>query len=81
MNILEVLIAKQKELRLTERAFAERLGIHFATWNAIKRGKFPINDAVLGGAMVAFPDLAVDIANWKVNQLRERGRDQIGVAL
>lgn len=58
MELLDLLVEKQTSEALSNRAFALRLGISPALWTKTRNSKRRIRDAVLRGAIRAYPDLA-----------------------
>lgn len=60
MTLLEKLIAKQRDLNLSDAEFADKLGISRALWTNT-RGGLPIGMKVLRGVVREFPTLTDDV--------------------
>jgi DNA-binding XRE family transcriptional regulator len=52
------LIQRQKDLRLTDQQFADRLGVPRTTWTALRLERYRVSLSVAKKAVAAFPDLA-----------------------
>lgn len=59
-ELLSELIARQRREGLSERQFAQRIGVAPATWNEAKTGKRPVGLAIMRGALAAYPDLQAE---------------------
>lgn len=54
MTLREKLVAKQRELGLTNQAFADKLGVHRVQWIRTKLDQIPMGRGVRLGAIEAF---------------------------
>ena len=68
--LIELLQARQRELGLSDGAFARRLGVSRSLWIAVQSGQRAVGLRLLRGVVRAFPDLDDDVLAF----LRERGR-------
>lgn len=59
-RLLENLIARQRDLGLSDRKFARLMGLCRVTWQLTRNGHVPLGATVARGAQRAFPDLAPD---------------------
>jgi transcriptional regulator with XRE-family HTH domain len=57
MQLIAVLVAEQKKLGLSDRAFARRLGVSQALWSNTKSGKWPVGRKLLAAVTREFPQL------------------------
>lgn len=59
--LLDSLKRKQQELGLSDREFAERLGVPRVTWTCTRLGYKRIGETMLVAAARAFPELEQDV--------------------
>jgi hypothetical protein len=71
MDLVAALVKKQTEERLTERAFADKLGIKGGYWNMVKHGKRHIGRKALHGIVQAYPDLHPLVIKYHADALSE----------
>jgi len=71
--ITQKLKAKQRELGLADKAFAEKIGISRPLWALIKSGKREPKLKIVKGVVRVFPEFTVDIMAWLREQ--DRGRN------
>jgi predicted transcriptional regulator len=62
--LTESLKAKQRELELSDGAFARRLGVSRPLWVAIRSGQRPVGLSLLRGVVRAFPDLEAEVLSF-----------------
>jgi transcriptional regulator with XRE-family HTH domain len=56
MTLLELLQQIQSDEKLSDRQFADRLGVSHVLWLYVRQGKRPIRFELLSGAIAAFPE-------------------------
>lgn len=59
-SLVVTLSAKQRELELSDAAFARRLGVARSTWTRVRLGNRKPGERLLSGVMRAFPSLTDD---------------------
>ncbi|RLC62430.1 MAG: hypothetical protein DRI48_09555 [Chloroflexi bacterium] len=59
--MIEALIARQRELKLSDGEFARRLGVSRTLWVAVRTRKRAVGMRLLRGTIQAFPDLERDV--------------------
>ena len=62
MSILDKLEAKRHEMQMSNRAFAQYLGISHVQWLATKAGTERFGQKLARGVAAKFPDLATEAA-------------------
>lgn len=60
MKLLDKIIAKQRQRGLSDRQFAELLGVPRSTWQLTRSGTVAMGPRVARAAHRTFPDLAAD---------------------
>lgn len=73
--VLERLITKQRELGLTDTAFAARLGIPRQTWGLTRTGFKPVRRRVALAAMRAFPEMTAECVSFLLSDATVRTRN------
>ena len=68
--LIELLQARQRELGLSDGAFARRLGVSRSLWIAVRSGRRAVGLNLLRGVVRAFPDLDDEVLDY----LREDGK-------
>lgn len=66
--VINKLKAKQEELKISDCAFATKLGISRQMWAFIKSGKRKPGQKVLNAVMSTFPELWLEIANFMASE-------------
>jgi hypothetical protein len=61
MTLLDKLIEKQLELKLSDQRFADRLGISRQLWTKTRQKQTPLGMSVLRGVLREFPSLTDDV--------------------
>ncbi len=61
MTLREKLIEKQRELKLSDQRFADRLGISRQLWTKTRKGETTLGMSVLRGVLREFPSLTDDV--------------------
>jgi hypothetical protein len=61
INLLDVLINLQKDMKLSNTAFAKKLGINRQLWQMTKSGTRPIHLTVLKAIIRNFPHLIPNV--------------------
>lgn len=59
--LLEVLKSKQRQLELSDAAFARRLNVTRQHWQMTRTGDLQISERILRGVVGAFPELQADV--------------------
>lgn len=59
-SMLECLISKQKELKLSDQAMAQKLRCSRVWWNQVKNRHQPLPEGMVVDAMNVFPELIPD---------------------
>lgn len=72
MALLERLEAIQSALKLSNRAFAAKIGVSHGTWSQTRQHRLRLNDAVLSGVIAAFPELEDEVVAYTLHRLRSR---------
>ncbi len=67
-NLRRKIVAKQREGKYSDRAFAELLGISRPTWTLIRNGKAPIGPKVMSAVVRHFPSLADEVLKTLAGQ-------------
>lgn len=62
--ILQEVIKRQEESRLSDSAFANKLGIGYSLWEKTKRGAVPLRWRVATLIVAAYPDLKPALADF-----------------
>lgn len=58
--LLEKLLRRQEELKMTDAQFAQRLGIPRSTWQLTRTGRKTVGPRIARAAQRAFPELTPD---------------------
>ncbi len=61
---LQNLIKIQYDLRMTDEAFSNHLGISRQLWNMIKNGKRPVGISLLAASLSKYPELKDDVTDF-----------------
>lgn len=72
MNLLQELISKQNQSDMNAREFAAHLGVSHGLWYRILNGTLDMDDKVLAGVLAAYPELEMEVAVYKMAQLRKK---------
>jgi len=71
LQMIQRLLAIQKELGASDRVFAERLGISRALWYSIKTGNSKPGEKSLPAILTAFPELSSYVSNANILTINE----------
>ena len=63
-QVIDKLIAKQEKLEMNDTEFSKLLNISRPLWSLNRRGKQPLGQSTLIGAMKAFPALIPDVLKY-----------------
>jgi len=70
--IIEKLKAKQKELGISDIAFAKQIGISRPLWALVKTGKRGPGMKFIKAVMSTFPELSLDVMNYMANDNKSK---------
>ena len=59
--LLDALVKQQRTLKLSDRAFASKLGISKALWIMTRQGDVPVGISLLAGVVREFSDLRNEV--------------------
>ena len=78
--LFQRLLDRQRQLRLSDRQFANLLGIPRSTWQLTRTGVRPVGRRVAVAALQTFPDLAPDVALFLLSSATSVARAAMDVA-
>lgn len=77
--LLDKLVGRQHDLGLTDREFADELGVPRSTWQLTRTGVKPIGHRVIVAVIRRFPELRQDAVSFLASMATDVAEDDTDV--